>query len=65
LLLHESASVGVMAALFPVTLLGVKASMQLASTLFTGLLTAGVVLLDAVYGVSIMPFMSLLTPGGS
>lgn len=62
LLQHEIASMTVLAALDPVRFLGVKASLSLTRGLGTSFLTAAIVLLDRVYGVSLVPYIELFGP---
>ena len=63
LLQHEIAAMSVLASLEPVRFLGVRASMSLARGFGTSILTAAVVLLDRVYGVSVLPYLHILDPG--
>jgi hypothetical protein len=63
LLQHEVNALSVIADVFPVTLLGLQASMQLAYTVGTSVLTVALILLDIVYGVSLMPYLKALQPG--
>lgn len=60
LLQHEIHAMTIIAEQNPVRLLGIKASMEVANTVGTSFLTAMVLLLDRIYGLSIVRYVNML-----